>query len=30
MNDESVVFGLSQKTPSSGGPPTGCAAWAWR
>lgn len=30
MNDESVVFGLSQKTPSSGGRPTGCAVWAWR
>lgn len=30
MNDESVVFGLSQKPPSSVKRPTGCAAWAWQ
>jgi predicted branched-subunit amino acid permease len=30
MNDESVVFGLSQKTPNSVKPPTGCAVWASR
>ncbi len=30
MNDESVVFGLSQKPRSNGKPPTGSAAWAWR
>jgi predicted branched-subunit amino acid permease len=29
MNDESVVFGLSQKTLNSVKPPTGCAVWAW-
>lgn len=28
MNDESVVFGLSQKTPEQRKRPTGCAAWA--
>lgn len=30
MNDESVVFGLSQKRRSSAKPPTGSAAWGWR
>lgn len=30
MNDESVVFGLSQPTRNSAKPPTGCAALAWR
>jgi predicted branched-subunit amino acid permease len=30
MNDESVVFGLSQKRLNNEKPPTGCAALAWR
>ncbi len=28
MNDESVVFGLSQKHPNNVKPPTGYAVWA--
>jgi predicted branched-subunit amino acid permease len=28
MNDESVVFGLSQKHPNNVKQPTGCAVWA--